>query len=80
MSNLPLDEAQNNLAQLIDEVAQSHEPVLITSDNGNAVLLSEEDWSGIQETLYLLSVPGIRESIRECLATPVEACEGELDW
>jgi antitoxin YefM len=80
MSNLPLDEAQNNLARLIGEVAQSHEPVLITSDNGNAVLLSEEDWSGIQETLYLLSVPGIRESIREGLATPVEACEGELDW
>jgi len=72
MSNLPLDEAQNNLPRLIGEVAQSHEPVLITSPNGNAVLLSEEDWSSIQETLYLLSVPSMRELIKEGLATPIE--------
>lgn len=72
MSNLPLDEAQNDLPRLIDEVAQSHRPVLITSPNGNVVLLSEEDWSSIQETLYLLSVPGVRESIKEGLATPIE--------
>ena len=80
MSNLPLDEAQNNLPQLIDEVAQSHKPVLITSANGNAVLLSEEDWSSIQETLYLLSVPGMRKSIKEGLLTPIEECSGELEW
>jgi len=80
MSNLPLDEAQNNLPKLIDEVAQSHKPILITSTKGNAVLLSEEDWSSIQETLYLLSVPGMRESIKAGLATPIEACDGELDW
>jgi prevent-host-death family protein len=80
MSNLPLDEAQNNLLKLIDEVAQSHKPVLITSAKGNAVLLSEEDWSSIQETLYLLSVPGMRESIKAGLATPIEACDRELDW
>ena len=80
MPNLPLDEAQSNLPQLIDEVAQSHKPVVITSAKGNAVLLSEEDWSSIQETLYLLAVPGMRESIKEGLATPIEACDGELDW
>jgi prevent-host-death family protein len=68
----PYGISQNTLARLIDEVVQSHKPVLITSDNGNAVLLSEEDWSSIQETLYLLSVPGMRESIKECLATPIE--------
>jgi antitoxin YefM len=80
MPDLPLDEAQSNLPQLIDDVAQSHKPVVITSAKGNAVLLSEEDWSSIQETLYLLSVPGMRESIKAGLATPIEACDGELDW
>jgi prevent-host-death family protein len=80
MSDLPVDQAQDNLPQLIDEVAQSHRPIVISGANSNAVLLSEEDWSCIQETLYLLSVPGMRESIKEGLATPTEECYGELDW
>ncbi|MGF1570781.1 MAG: type II toxin-antitoxin system Phd/YefM family antitoxin [Nodosilinea sp.] len=80
MPDLPVSEAQNNLPQLIDEVAQSHKPVLITGTRVNAILLSEEDWSSIQETLYLLSVPGMRESIKAGLATSIEACDGELDW
>ena len=46
----------------------------------NAVLLSEEDWAAIQETLYLLSIPGMRESIKKGLATPIEECEKDLDW
>jgi antitoxin YefM len=53
---------------------------LITGKGGNAVLLSESDWSAIQETLYLLSVPGMRESIKEGLATPIEECDRELVW
>lgn len=76
----PIDEAQNNLRGLIDETVASHQPVIITSDGPNAVLLSEEDWSSIQETLYLLSVPGMRESIREGLATPLSECDEVLDW
>lgn len=80
MSTHAIDEAQNNLKKLIQEAAESHEPVTITGGDSNAVLLSEEAWLGIQETLYLLSVPGMRESIKEGLATPVEDCDGEIVW
>ncbi|MEO1122580.1 MAG: type II toxin-antitoxin system Phd/YefM family antitoxin [Cyanobacteria bacterium J06639_16] len=80
MSSLPIDEAQTQLQRLIDAVSQSHQPVIITGASGNAVLLSEEDCSSIQETLYLLSVPGMRESIKAGMDTPIEDCYGELDW
>ena len=76
----PLNEAQNNLQSLINEAATSHQPIIITGDGSNGVLLSEEDWSSIQETLYLLSVPGMRESIKEGLATPISECDEVLDW
>ena len=69
-----------DLGDLIEEVSATHAPVVITGDRNNAVLLAEEDWAAIQETLRLLSMPGMRESIREGLTTPVEACEKELDW
>ncbi|MHC1727838.1 MAG: type II toxin-antitoxin system Phd/YefM family antitoxin [Syntrophobacteraceae bacterium] len=68
------------LYRLIDETASSHEPVLITGKRANAVLVSEEDWKAMQETMYLLSVPGMRESIKEGLNTPVEECAKDLDW
>ena len=61
MSTLSVDEAQQNLPDLIDTVNQSHQPIVITGERTNAVLLSEGDWAAIQETLYLLSVPGMRE-------------------
>jgi prevent-host-death family protein len=80
MASLPIDEAQTQLQRLIDAVSQSHQPVIITGASGNAVFLSEEDWSSIQETLYLLSVPGMRESIKAGMDTPIEDCDGELDW
>ncbi|WP_019022278.1 MULTISPECIES: type II toxin-antitoxin system Phd/YefM family antitoxin [unclassified Thioalkalivibrio] len=73
-------EARSNLYRLIDETAESHEPIVITGKRNNAVLLSESDWSAIQETLYLLSVPGMRESIREGMETPADECDEELDW
>jgi antitoxin YefM len=72
--------ARANLYKLIDEVAESHEPVEITGRRGNAVLISEEDWRSIQETLYLLSISGMRESIRKGLATPVNKCPKKLSW
>jgi PHD/YefM family antitoxin component YafN of YafNO toxin-antitoxin module len=65
---------------LIDETATSHQPVLITGRRNNAVLVSEEDWVAIQETLYLISIPGMRESIKEGMQTPIEECHRELDW
>jgi antitoxin YefM len=80
MSTLPINEAQKTLPDLIDSVSQSHQPILITGESSNAVLLSESDWSAIQETLYLVSVPGMRESIKEGLATPIDECDRELVW
>ena len=80
MTTIKISEARGRLGRLMDEAAGSHEPILITGKRGNAVLISEDDWRAIQETLYLLSIPGVRESIREGLQTPVEECVKELDW
>lgn len=80
MPTFTASEARANLYRLIDEAASSHRPVRITGKRHNAVLLSEEDWAAIQETLYLLSIPGMRESIKKGLATPIEECKKDLDW
>lgn len=80
MATLTATEARSKLYKLIDEAALSHKPITITGKRSNAVLLSEEDWNSIQETLYLLSIPGMRESIREGLKTPVSKCQKSLDW
>ena len=77
---ISINQAQQQLQNLIDSFNQSHQTIVISGDNSNAVLLSEADWKSIQETLYLLSIPGMRESIKEGLATPIEECNGELDW
>jgi antitoxin YefM len=66
-----IEEAQNNLQRLINEVADSHKPIMIMGEKSNAVLIDAEDWSSIQETLYLLSMPGMGESIKEGMATPL---------
>jgi antitoxin YefM len=75
---ISIEEAQQQLQQLIDSVSQSHQPIVIAGQSSNAVLLSEADWTSVHETLYLLSVPGMRESIREGLATPIEEYDREL--
>ncbi len=80
MATITASEARSNLYRLIDEAAASHEPVMITGKRYNAVLISAEDWSAIQETIYLLSVPGMRESIREGMSTPVDECSPEPGW
>ena len=80
MSTLTATEARKRLYTLVDDVAESHDPVQIVGKRNSAVLVSEEDWRAIQETLYLASIPEMRESIREGLKTPVEECEEELDW
>lgn len=77
---IPINEAQQNLQKLVDSVNQCHQPIIIAGKSGNAVLLSEADWASVQETLYLLSIPGIRESIRKGLATPIEECDRNLEW
>jgi len=80
MAILTATEARSKLYRLIDETTNSHQPIIITGKRGNAVLVSEADWQSLQETLYLLSIPGMRESIREGLTTPVDDCEQEIDW
>ena len=80
MTTLSATEVRANLYRVIDEVAESHEPVLITSKRNNAVLLSEGDWDSIQETLHLLSVPNMRESIKDGMKEDISDCSVELDW
>ena len=80
MTTITATEARRRLYSLVDEANASHEPVLIAGKRGGAVLLSQEDWSAIQETLYLLSVKGMRESIRKGLKTPLRACRRKLLW
>ena len=80
MTVLKASAARAKLYRLIDETAQSHEPVLISGKRRNAVLLSEEDWRSVQETLYLLSIPGMRESIVEGLKTPTSKCAKKIAW
>jgi prevent-host-death family protein len=80
MITLPATKARAKLYALIDEAASSHVPIQITGKRANAVLISQEDWSAIQETLFLLSIPGMRESIKEGLATSADDCSPSLIW
>jgi antitoxin YefM len=80
VATLTASEARSKLYRLIDETAASHQPILITGKRANAVLVSEEDWRAIQETVYLLSIPGMRGSIREGLNTPIEECAKDPNW
>ena len=80
MSVLKATEARTRLYNLIDETAESHEPVIITGRRHNAVLIAESDWNAINETLHLLSIPGMRESIREGLDAGLDECSKDLDW
>jgi antitoxin YefM len=80
MSTVEMKAARSRLQQLIEETSVSHQPVLITGKNSNGVLLSEQDWRSIQETLYLLSIPGMRRSIRRGIKTPVTKCLTKIRW
>jgi prevent-host-death family protein len=80
MATLNATEARANLYKLIDDTTANHEPVIITGKRGNAVLLAEEDWNAINETLYLLSVPGMRESIIDGMQETLDDGFSELDW
>lgn len=73
-------EARQKLFSLVDRVNESSEPITITGKRGNAVLISEDDWRAIQETLYLKSIPGVWNSIEEGIKEPVEECSDELPW
>lgn len=80
MTTLTASEARACLYRLIDQTAESHQPVLISGKRANAVLVSEEDWSAIQETLHLLAVPGMRESIKDAMSEPLAKSTRTLKW
>ena len=80
MAVLNASDARANLYRLIDQTNESHEPVIISGKRNNAVLVSEEDWKSIQETLYLVSIPGMRESILAGMKEPLEESSKDLDW
>lgn len=80
MNILTASEARANLYRLLDQTSETHQPITISGKRNSAVLVSSEDWESIQETLYLLTVPGMRESIKQGMAEPIENCPKELDW
>ncbi|MBW8016713.1 MAG: type II toxin-antitoxin system Phd/YefM family antitoxin [Planctomycetes bacterium] len=80
MTNITVTNARKDLYKLIDQVQESHEPIVITGKRGSGVLISAEDFAAIQETLYLQSIPGMTESFVEGMKTDVKECSEELDW
>lgn len=80
MNEIPASEAASRLDALVDEVSRTHEPVLIVGEFANAVLVGEGDWRALHETLHIQSVPGLRDSILEGMACPVEDCEIGPVW
>ena len=80
MTTLSASEARKRLYNLVDEVKESHAPIQIVGKRSSAVLVSEEDWKAIEETLYLVSIPGMRESIKKGIKTPIEKCSEEPGW
>ena len=80
MTTLNATEARSKLYKLIDETSKTHEPIVITGKRGNAVLISEEDWKSMNETLYLVSMPGMVESIRAGMEEKIEDCSEDPEW
>ena len=82
MNAISATEARAKLYSLIDEAAAAHEPILSAGKRNNAVLVSQEDWRAIQETLFLVSIPGMRESILEGAKEPVSECKplADIEW
>ena len=80
MTTVTASKARAGLNRLIDQTADSHQPVVISGKRSNAVLVSEEDWSAIQETLYLLAIPGMRKSILDAMAEPLAESKRILKW
>lgn len=80
MITITATKARENLYKLIDETFKINEPIQISGKRGNAFLISEEDWRAIQETLYLVSIPKMRESIMKGMETPLDKCLDKLEW
>jgi len=77
---IPVSQARANIYSLMDETSQTHEPILITGKRGNVVMLSQEDWNAIEETLYLNSIPGMTVSIKEAMNAPDSEFSEDIEW
>jgi len=80
MTTITASRARRQLYRLLDQTAESHEPITVTGKRHNAVLISEDDWRAIEETIYLLSIPGMRESIRKGMRTPLSKTSKRPGW
>jgi antitoxin YefM len=80
MGALSVSEARKRLCSLVEQVKETHQPVQIIGKRNSAILVSEEDWRAIEETLYLETIPGMRQSTIRGLKTPVEKCGEEISW
>lgn len=80
MIRVPVSKVRANIFQFIENINENHNPIIITTKKNDAVLLSLDDWNAIQETIYLSSIPNMRDSIIKGLNTKVEDCETELNW
>lgn len=79
MRTMPVTKVRQNIYKIIEQVRENSEPIQITSRKGNAILISEEDWNAMQETLYLLSIPNLKESIIDADKTPLDEWKDEED-
>ena len=80
MSSINVTNARKDLYRLIEKINDSHEPVHVIGKNGAVVMVAEEDWKAIEETLFLTSIPGMRESIIKGMQEPIEKCSDTPDW
>lgn len=80
MSSINITNARKDLYRIVESVNETHDPIHITGKNSSAVLIGEDDWKSIEETLYLLSIPGMRDSIIDGMKTPIDKLESDLDW
>jgi PHD/YefM family antitoxin component YafN of YafNO toxin-antitoxin module len=80
MSAVPIQEASEDLPRLLELVTSTHEPIIVLGDKLNGVLVSEDDWKAIQETIYLGSIPRMTESIKAGMNTSIEDCTEKIDW
>ncbi len=80
MSSINITNARKDLYKIVESVNESHEPIHITGKKSSAVLVGEDDWKSIEETIYLSSIPGMRESIIDGMKTPIDKLESDLDW
>ncbi len=79
MINTNITNFRKNIFEILDRTVKYNEPVNISTKNGNAVLISEEDYNSLMETLYLTSVPGMKEKLIDGINTPIEECE-DFEW